>query len=135
MLAATAAAWCAKGSLECGATTVSSAAIAFSENEDEERCLQASWLRDLFGPLPYRRLPSVAPAVLAWNDRTVLRIAQASYDMRNLPDRTLDPGPLSIMADALLDAGCDDEGLLAHLRDAGPHVRGCWAVDLILGKA
>ena len=42
---------------------------------------------------------------------------------------------LAILADALLDTGCDDEGLLGHLRSPGPHVRGCWAVDVILGKS
>jgi hypothetical protein len=46
----------------------------------------------------------------------------------------LDSGRLDILADALLDAGCGDEDLIAHLRSEGPHVRGCWAVDLILGK-
>jgi hypothetical protein len=54
-------------------------------------------------------------------------LAQAIYDERAF-DR------LPILADALLDAGCDNEELLAHLRSEGPHVRGCWAVDLILGK-
>jgi hypothetical protein len=41
---------------------------------------------------------------------------------------------MPILADALLDAGCDQEELLTHCRSAGPHVRGCWAIDLILGK-
>ena len=40
---------------------------------------------------------------------------------------------LPILADALEDAGCDDEAILGHLRSHGPHVRGCWAVDLCLG--
>ena len=44
-------------------------------------------------------------------------------------------GRLPILADALLDAGCDNEELIAHCRSAGPHVRGCWAIDLILGKS
>ncbi|MBY0232993.1 MAG: hypothetical protein K2W96_27240 [Gemmataceae bacterium] len=38
---------------------------------------------------------------------------------------------LPLLADALLDAGCDDERLLGHLRSGGPHVRGCWALDLL----
>ena len=42
---------------------------------------------------------------------------------------------MPILADALQDAGCDDEAVLAHCRGAGPHVRGCWVVDLVLGKA
>jgi hypothetical protein len=38
------------------------------------------------------------------------------------------------LADALLDAGCEDDDLLSHVRSNGPHVRGCWVVDLLLGK-
>ncbi len=41
---------------------------------------------------------------------------------------------LPILADALLDAGCEDKQLLGHCRGPGPHVRGCWVVDLVLGK-
>jgi hypothetical protein len=41
---------------------------------------------------------------------------------------------LPILADALEEAGCDEPALLAHCRSDGPHVRGCWAVDLVLGK-
>jgi len=40
----------------------------------------------------------------------------------------------SCLHDALLDAGCDNEDILAHCRSEGPHVRGCWVVDLLLGK-
>ena len=42
---------------------------------------------------------------------------------------------LPILADALEEAGCDDPDILSHLRGPGPHVRGCWALDLVLGKA
>jgi hypothetical protein len=38
------------------------------------------------------------------------------------------------LADALEDAGCTDADILSHLRSPGPHVRGCWALDLLLGK-
>ena len=53
---------------------------------------------------------------------------------RSLPAGTLDPARLAVLADALEDAGCTDAGLLGHLRGPGPHVRGCWAVDLLIGK-
>lgn len=43
-------------------------------------------------------------------------------------------GDLPILADALEEAGCEDAGLLGHLRGPGPHARGCWALDLVLGK-
>jgi hypothetical protein len=55
-------------------------------------------------------------------------LAQAIYD-----DRTFDHLP--ILADALEDSGCDNQEMLTHLRGPGPHVRGCWVVDLLLGKA
>lgn len=53
---------------------------------------------------------------------------------KSQPVGTLDNGTLSILADALEDAGCDNEDVLVHLRSPGPHVRGCWVVDLMLGK-
>lgn len=55
-------------------------------------------------------------------------------DAGRIPDGALDPTNLSVLADALEDAGCDCGGLLDHLRSPGPHVRGCWAVDCILGR-
>jgi hypothetical protein len=94
----------------------------------------ASLLRDIFGN-PFRPSPPLPPAVLAWNDRTIPRIAQVIYDDRKLPEGTLNSGTQSILADALLDAGCDNDDLIQHCRSEGPHVRGCWAVDLILGKS
>jgi hypothetical protein len=57
----------------------------------------------------------------------VLQLARAIYN-----DRAFDRMPE--MADALHDAGCDNEEILGHCRGRGPHVRGCWVVDLVLGK-
>jgi hypothetical protein len=48
-------------------------------------------------------------------------------------DRAFDRMPM--LADALMDAGCDSDDLLSHCRSSGPHVRGCWVVDLVLDKA
>ena len=95
---------------------------------------QVRVLRDIFGN-PFRPSPPLPPAVLAWNDRTVPRIAEGIYDDRKMPEGTLYNDRLAILADALLDAGCEDEALIQHCRSAGPHVRGCWAIDLILGKS
>jgi hypothetical protein len=83
-------------------------------------------LRDVFGN-PFRPPPAIDPAWLAWNGGTVRKLAEAIYD-----DRSFDRLP--VQADALEDAGCADAELLGHLRGPGPHVRGCWALDLILGK-
>jgi hypothetical protein len=95
---------------------------------------QCDLLRDIFGN-PFRPSPPLPPAVTAWNDGTVRGIAEGIYEDRQLPAGTLDTARLAILADALLDAGCDDEALIAHCRSEGPHARGCWAVDWILSKA
>ena len=88
-------------------------------------------LRDIFGN-PFRPAPAVDPA---WRGGTAAQLAHAAYEHRRLPEGTLNPARLTILADALEDAGCTDADLLGHLRGPGPHVRGCWAVDLILGKS
>jgi hypothetical protein len=94
----------------------------------------ACLLHDIFGN-PFHPPPPLPPLVLAWNDGTVRRLAEAVYEERQLPAGTLDTGRLAILADALLDAGCEDEDLIQHCRSERPHVRGCWAVDAILGKS
>jgi hypothetical protein len=96
--------------------------------------IQCDLLRDIFGN-PFRAVTCVEPDWLAWQDGTLLQLARAAYEQRRLPEGTLDPGRLGVLADALEDAGCTDAELLAHLRGPGPHVRGCWAVDLVLGKS
>jgi hypothetical protein len=94
-----------------------------------ERRAQADLLRDLFAN-PFRAPPDLAPALLT---PEVLVQARAAYDDRLLPSGHLDPARLAALADALEEAGCTDAGLLGHLRGEGrPHVRGCWAVDLVL---
>jgi hypothetical protein len=88
------------------------------------RLRQCAILRDLFGnPFRPRRLEA---AWLRWNDRAVPRLARALYDDGRFAD-------LPILADALEEAGCDDADLVGHCRGGG-HVRGCWAVDLLLGR-
>jgi hypothetical protein len=95
--------------------------------------MHTTLFRDLFGN-PFHPV-SISPAVLAWNDALVVRIAQAAYEERQLPEGTLDNGRLAVLADALEEAGCTDADILGHCRGAGPHVRGCWPLDLILGKS
>jgi hypothetical protein len=71
----------------------------------------------------------------AWRTPTVAALATAAYEERSLPTGTLDPARLAVLADALEDAGCTNLDILAHCRDGGLHVRGCWVVDLLLGKS
>jgi hypothetical protein len=94
--------------------------------------MQCDLLREMFGN-PFHPA-SLAPAVLTWNDATVVRLAQAAYDERQMPEGTLDNGRLLVLADALEEAGCRSEDILDHFRGPGPHVRGCWVVDLLLGR-
>jgi hypothetical protein len=94
--------------------------------KDGERAAQCVLLRDLFGPFPLHPV-TVQPDVLAWNGRLVVRLAQAIYDERRW-------GDMPLLGDALLDAGCDNEEVLAHCRAGGEHIRGCWVLDLCLGR-
>ncbi len=69
----------------------------------------------------------------AWLSDDVKALARAAYEERT-PMKHLDNARLAVLSDALEEAGCSDEATLAHLRSPGPHVRGCWALDLVLGK-
>jgi hypothetical protein len=83
----------------------------------------ASLLRDIFGnPL---RPVAFSPS---WRTDTAVSLARTMYDTRDF-------SAMPILADALQDAGCDNEDVLAHCRGPGPHVRGCWVVDSVLGKS
>jgi hypothetical protein len=82
-------------------------------------------VRDIFRN-PFRPAPALDPTVRTWNGGTIPRLARAIHDAR-------DYGRVGVLADALEDAGCEQADLLAHLR-GGPHVRGCWALDLLLGR-
>jgi hypothetical protein len=97
------------------------------------RQARAALFRDVFAN-PFRPAPSVEPAWLVWNGGIVRKLADTAYEERRLPSGTLEPARLAVLTDALEDAGCADAELLGHLRGPGPHVRGCWAVDLLLGK-
>jgi hypothetical protein len=63
----------------------------------------------------------------AWRTDTVIQLARQMYEGREF-------GAMPILADALQDAGCDNEDVLYYCRRPGPHVRGCWVIDLVLGK-
>jgi hypothetical protein len=105
-------------------------AAAWHAARNAEGASQAALLRDVLGN-PFHPV-TVYPA---WQMSTVLALAQAAYDERELPAGSLDTTRLAVLADALEDAGCTDADVLDHLRGPGPHVRGCWAVDLLLGKS
>jgi len=83
--------------------------------------------RDVFGDPLRPPQPAFDRAWIVWNDSTPLKLAQGIYEEQAFDN-------LPILSDALEEAGCTYADLLAHLRSPGPHVRGCWALDLILGK-
>jgi hypothetical protein len=96
-----------------------------SERVRAAEALQPLVLADLLGYPGH--IPAVGQAWLSWNNRTIPRLAQAIYDEYAF-------GRLPILADALEEAGCDDADILAHCRSGGEHVRGCWALDWVLGE-
>jgi hypothetical protein len=88
----------------------------------EGRADQIVWIYEVgFGQSPFTFDPS-------WRSSTVLALATGIHNEKAF-DR------LPILADALQDAGCDNDEILNHLRQAGEHCRACWVVNLVLGKS
>jgi hypothetical protein len=69
----------------------------------------------------------VDPAWLSWRDGLLVDAARRVYEARDFAD-------MAVLADMLDEAECADTEILGHLRGPGPHVRGCWALDLLLSK-
>ncbi|HKB36326.1 MAG TPA: hypothetical protein VKD72_07730 [Gemmataceae bacterium] len=103
--------------------------MAWDRMPVQNRVIGAALLREIVGN-PFR------PVFLdsTWPGSPVVALARAAYTERGLPSGHLEPDRLAVLSDALEEAGCDNADLLAHLRGPGPHVRGCWVVDLLLGK-
>jgi hypothetical protein len=95
----------------------------FDNRQRAERTAQTALVRDIFGN-PFRKVKCKK----AWLTSDVVALARGIYD-----ERAFDRMP--ILADALQDAGCDSEDMLSHCRMPSDHVRGCWVVDLVLGKS
>jgi hypothetical protein len=91
---------------------------------DAEVACQAALLRDIFGPLPFRQVMFEPP----WQTPAVMALATNIYEERRWED-------MPVLGDALQEAGCDDAEVLSHCRGDGLHTRGCWVVDLLLGKS
>jgi hypothetical protein len=108
------------------------AAVCVAKWQDEgrgksrvTRQMQAAMLREVFGN-PFR--PTFfEPRLREWRDGTIPKLAQRIYDEKTFQH-------LPILADALEEAGCDSMEILNHCRQPGAHVRGCWVLDLVLGK-
>src|SRR5262249_31505167 len=96
---------------------------SYETKRNLEKQQQATLLREV---VQY----SLGPVVLncTWLTSTVVSLAGGIYD-----EKAFDRMP--ILADALQDAGCDNSDILNRCRGDGLHVRGCWVVDLVLGKS
>lgn len=90
---------------------------------DMDRLAQCDILRDIFGN-PFRDI-AISPIWRTWNEGAARKLARVIH-----ADRSFDQLP--ILGDALEEAGCDDEAILAHCRESGVHVRGCWVLELLL---
>jgi hypothetical protein len=123
--AARAAAWAATRT--SGVRSVARA-VAWANGEDAQATadsVQCNLLHDIFGN-PFRPL-ILNPAWLSWHSGLLVSMARQMYDSRDFTD-------MPVLADALEEAGCQDQDILNHCRARGEHVRGCWVLDLLLGK-
>ncbi len=94
-----------------------------------ERQTQGDLMRCIMGN-PFRPIGLCATRVTPG----LLSLAQTAYVERHPGSGYLAPSRLAVLADALEEAGCSEQAVLDHLRSPGPHVRGCWPVDLVLAK-
>jgi hypothetical protein len=119
--------WCVYAALKTSAGLSDNSRHHFNADRDQKWAEQlrtmCHLLREIFGN-PFH---SVVFKKSWWTD-TVLSLARQMYDSREF-------SAIAILADALQDAGCDNDDILTHCRDANQvHIRGCWVLDLILGK-
>lgn len=110
--------------LTVSATTCDAATAASSDPDHfgKELAAHAELIRDIFGN-PFRKVKFSK----RWRTSTTVALARQMYESRDF-------SAMPILADALQDAGCDSDDILNHCRGSGPHIRGCWVVDLVLGK-
>ena len=83
---------------------------------------QCEFLRDIFGN-PFRDVPPIRNLPT----QSAMALARSIYEQRTFDH-------LPVLADALEEGGCTNADILSHCRSPGPHLRGCWALDLLLGK-
>jgi hypothetical protein len=87
---------------------------------------QAALIRDVFGD-PFHPVP-LDLAWLAWHGGLLVSMTQRMYGTRDFSD-------MPVLADVMEESGCQDQDILGHCRSGGEHVKGCWLIDLLLGKS
>jgi hypothetical protein len=113
-------------------------AMTIADAVKDQNALHSEWeihsrlLHDIFGN-PFRPV-SLDSSMLAWRDGIIPRLAEEAYNHRSLPTGVLETMRLGLLADALEEFGGADQDLVRHCRSEGVHVRGCWAIDLLLRK-
>lgn len=114
-------------SAEFSQTAAIRAAISLEKagitTQDDEQGLQFELLRDVFGN-PFRPVAFDA----RWRTSTIAKLAKVMYDSRDFTT-------MPLLGDALQDAGCNQADLVDHCRVSHLHIRGCWVIDLVLGKS
>jgi hypothetical protein len=109
----------ARDAARSGAWSAAHSVVA--DTDHEGRRAQCDLLRDIFQPFhAFTPLP-------AWLTPEVNKLAQEMYRERSFER-------MPALADALTKTGCQDPAVLAHCRGPGPHVRGCWVIDLVTGR-
>jgi hypothetical protein len=105
-----------------GFAAANRAASSLGEGKSAEQAWQSALFRDIFGN-PFR------PVALdpSWRTEAVVALAEGIY-----AERAFERMP--VLADALEDAGCSHDDIVSHCRGDGPHVKGCWVVDLLTGR-
>jgi hypothetical protein len=106
-------------------TATSLPLAGYCGGEKEAEAVLCDLLRCVFGN-PFRSV-AIHSAILDWHNATIPKLGQAIDDNRRFTD-------MPILADALEEAGCTEPEFLDHCRQPGPHVRGCWVIDLLTGK-
>jgi hypothetical protein len=95
--------------------------------DHRQRAVMSDLLRDIIGLRPFRPI-TIDPSWLSWHGGLLVSMARRVYESRDFSD-------VPVLADALEEAGCIDADILGHCRSGGDHFRGCWVVDLLLGKS
>jgi hypothetical protein len=106
--------------------------IPYHEALETAAAQEVHFLRDIVGN-PFHPV-TLIPSWLTRRNGDIARLAQLIYADRCLPGGILKNDLLLVLADRLEDVGCDEESILNHLRDGSQHVRGCWALDLLLSN-
>jgi hypothetical protein len=101
---------------------VSEYALKAAPDKAAEKALQCTFVREVFGN-PFQRIRTSR----RWLTPTVKQLSEQIYEGSSFDQ-------LRMLADTLEQAGCTEAEILSHCRSEGPHVKGCWAIDVLLGK-